>query len=173
LFWQVKIVYALGTLLAVPLIAYGILSTHLFDIDLKIRWTVKQFTYAASVLVITFVISEGVEMLVAAELGDAWGLVAAAIAVLLLKPLQAFAEWVVSLLMPNTLNTADYRHARKIQVYEAAFTEAQAEGGVSAKERALLNHLRDSLGLSEAETRVIEEGVLQSELGVTYERAIA
>ena len=32
------LVYALGTLFAVPLIAYGILKTHLFDIDLKVKF---------------------------------------------------------------------------------------------------------------------------------------
>jgi len=44
--WFGKLVYALGTLLAVPLIAYGILRTQLFDIDLRIRWTIKQSTLA-------------------------------------------------------------------------------------------------------------------------------
>ncbi len=45
--WLGKFVYALGTLLAVPLIAYGILRSHLFDIDLRLRWTIKQSTVAA------------------------------------------------------------------------------------------------------------------------------
>ncbi len=156
LFWQVKIIYALGTLLAVPLIAYGILRAHLFDIDLKVRWTLKQSTFAASVVIITFVVSEGIEMLVAAELGDAWGLVAAAVAVVLLKPLQAFAERVVTLLMPHTRNTDEYKDSRKLEVYEAAFSDAQVDGSVSDREHALLNHLRDSLGLSEDHTRIIE-----------------
>ena len=46
------IIYALGTLLAVPLIAYGILRTQMFDIDLRIRWTIKQSTFAAVVVAI-------------------------------------------------------------------------------------------------------------------------
>lgn len=160
LFWQVKVVYALGSLLAVPLIAYGILSAHLFDIDLKIRWTLKQSTYAASVLVITSVVSEGIEMLVAAELGDAWGLVAAAVAVLFLKPLQAFAERVVSALMPNTRNTAEYRASRKLLVYEEAVAEAHLDGGISDKERSLLVRLRDSLGISEGDAAAIERKIV-------------
>lgn len=36
--------YVFGTFLAVPLIAYGILRTQLFDIDLRIRWTIKKST---------------------------------------------------------------------------------------------------------------------------------
>lgn len=160
LFWEVKFVYALSTLIAVPLIAYGILRSQLFDIDLKVRWTIKQSTFAVAVLLITFVVSEGVEMLVAAELGDKWGLVAAGVAVLLLKPLQAVAERVVSIVMPNTQNTPGYRHSRKTEVYGAAFAEAAEEGGISRKERALLDRLRDSLELTSDEASAIETKVM-------------
>ncbi len=134
----------------------------MFDIDLKIRWTIKQSTFAAMVVVITFVVSEGVEMLVAAELGDFWGLVAAAVALLFLKPLQAFAEKVVSLLMPNTTNTPQYRRSRKLQMYEEAVAEAHAEGGISDKERSLLVRLRDLLGIAESEAESIERAVTAS-----------
>lgn len=151
-----KMIYALGTLLAVPLIAYGILKARMFDIDLKIRWTLKQSTFAAAVLAITFAVSEGVEMLVSAELGDKWGLLAAAVALLFLKPLQAFAEKVVSLIMPNTRNTPEYQHSRKMQVYEEALIEALDENGISPKERALLARLRDSLEIAPADAEAME-----------------
>ncbi|MCJ7590767.1 MAG: hypothetical protein MUO51_05395 [Woeseiaceae bacterium] len=42
--------------------------------------------------------------------------------------------------------------------YEAAITEAQ-QGGISEKERALLNHLRDSLGISSADAAALEGGL--------------
>ena len=151
-----KIATALGTLLAVPLIAYGILRSHLFDIDLKIRWTIKQSTFAAMVVAIVFALSEGVEWLVSSEMGDTWGLVAAVVVVFFLKPLQGFAERVVSLLMPKTQNTPEYKVSRKKQVYESAVSESQLEGGISHKERALLVHLRDSLGITESDAESIE-----------------
>jgi hypothetical protein len=154
--WLGKFVYALGTLLAVPLIAYGVLRTQLFDIDLRIRWTIKQSTFAAMVVGIVFALSEGVEWLVSSEMGDTWGLVAAAAVVFFLKPLQGFAERVVSLLMPKTQNTPEYKVSRKKQVYESALSEAQLEGGISHKERALLVRLRDSLGITETDAKSIE-----------------
>ena len=43
-----------------------------------------------------------------------------------------------------------------MQVYEAAIAEARLEGGISDKERALLNRLRDSLGISESDADAIE-----------------
>ena len=116
--------YALGTLLAVPLIAYGILRTHLFDIDLRIRWTIKQSTLAAAVVTIIYVLSEGASRLLSSELGSVAGLVAAGLVVFFLAPLQRFAERVASNAMPNTHNTPEYAAHRKLQVYESAIAEA-------------------------------------------------
>jgi len=152
----IYIVYALGTLFAVPLIAYGILRTQLFDIDLRIRWTIKQSTLAAAVVAIIFVLSEGADRFLSSELGDGIGLLAAALVVFFLAPLQRFAERVATAAMPNTQNTPEYAAFRKMQVYEAAVSEAQLEDGISQKERALLVRLRDSLGISASDAEAIE-----------------
>lgn len=150
------IVYALGTLLAVPLIAYGILRTQMFDIDLRIRWTIKQSTLAAAAVSIIFLLSEGVNEFLSPELGSVGALLAAAIVVFFLAPLQRFAERVASAAMPNTQNTPEYKNYRKMQVYESAVAEALTDGGISDKERVLLNHLRDSLGISPADSEALE-----------------
>ncbi len=150
------IVYAGGTFLAVPLIAYGILRTQLFDIDLRIRWTIKQSTLATVFVTLIFLISEGADRFLSAELGNFAGLLAAAVVVFFLAPLQRFAEGVASVAMPNTENTPEYAAHRKMQVYEAAFAEAQQEGGVSDKERSLLNRLRDSLDISLSDAETLE-----------------
>lgn len=148
--------YALGTLMAVPLITYGILRTQLFDIDLRIRWTIKQSTLAAAVVAIIFVLTEAADRFLSAELGGFAGLLAAALVVFFLAPLQRFAERVASATMPGTKQTPEYIAFRKMQVYEAAFLEAEQEGGVSEKERALLNRLRESLGITESDAEAIE-----------------
>jgi len=148
--------YISGTLVAVPLIAYGILRTQLFDIDLKIRWTIKQSTVAAAILAIVFLVSEGASQFLSAELGNVAGLLAAAVVMFFLAPLQRFAEGVASAAMPNTENTPEYAAFRKMQVYEAAVAEAHQDGGISVKERALLVRLRDSLGISESDAEAIE-----------------
>jgi hypothetical protein len=151
-----KVTTALGTLLAVPLIAYGILRSHLFDIDLKIRWTIKQSTLATVVVTFVFLLSEGADRFLSAELGNWAGLLAAALVIFFLTPLQRFAEGVASAAMPNTKNTPEYATFRKMQVYEEAISEAQFDGGISEKERALLIRLRDSLGISESDAETIE-----------------
>lgn len=159
--WFGKIVYALGTLLAVPLIAYGILRSHLFDIDLRVRWTIKQSTLAAIIVTLIFLISEGADRILAAELGNWAGLFAAAIVVFFLAPLQRFAERVAVAAMPNTEDTPEYVMFRKMQVYEEAVAEAHHEGGISEKERALLVRLRDSLGISESAANSIEADMIE------------
>ncbi len=139
-----------------PLIAYGILRAHLFDIDLRIRWTIKQSTLAAAIVAIMFVLSEWAERLLSTDLGSVGSLMVAALVVFLLTPLQRFAERVASVAMPNTENTPEYAAHRKMQVYEAAIAEAQQEGGISDKERSLLNRLRDSLGISSTDADTME-----------------
>ena len=58
--------------------------------------------------------------------------------------------------MPNTKNTPEYAAYRKMQVYESALAEAYREGGISDKERTLLNHLRNSLGISRVDAEALE-----------------
>lgn len=58
--------------------------------------------------------------------------------------------------MPNTQNTPEYAVARKLQVYEAALTEALPDGIISERERELLNRLRDSLEIAESDADAIE-----------------
>jgi len=148
--------YILGTLVAVPLIAYGILRTQLFDVDLRIRWTIKQSTLAGIFVAVVFLISEGASTFLSAELGNVAGLLAAAVVMFFLAPLQRCADRVASAAMPNTKNTPEYAAFRKMQVYESALAEAQYENGISDRERALLVRLRDSLGISEADAEAIE-----------------
>jgi hypothetical protein len=150
------IIYAGGTFLAVPLIAYGILRTQLFDIDLRIRWTIKQSTVAAVFVAIFYLVSEGADRLLESEFGNLAGLLASALLVFFLVPLQRFAERVASAAMPNTENTPEYAMFRKLQVYEAALTEALPDGKISGRERELLVRLRDSLGISISDADAIE-----------------
>ncbi len=154
------VIYAAGSLLAVPLVAYGILRAHLFDIDLRVRWTIKQSTLAAVVVTLMFIISEGADRLLSAELGNFAGLMAAALVVFFLAPLQRFAESVASVAMPNTQNTPEYASFRKMQVYEEAVAEARFEGGISQRERALLVRLRDSLEISASDAETVENELL-------------
>jgi len=152
----INLIYTSGTMVAVPLIAYGILRPQLFDIDLRIRWTIKQSTLAAVFVTFIYLISEGADRFLSTELGNMAGLLASALVVFFLAPLQRFAERVASVAMPNTENTPEYAAFRKLQVYEEAVSEALHEGGISDKERSLLNRLRDTLAISPTDAETLE-----------------
>ena len=156
-------IYRLSTLFYVPIIAYGILRTQLFDIDLRLRWTIKQSTLAGVFVAVMFVISEGASQFLSDELGNVTGLLAAGVVMFFLAPLQRFAERIASVAMPNTQDTPEYSSFRKMQVYESALTEALLEGGISDKERLLLTHLRESLGISETDAEAIERELQTSQ----------
>ena len=107
--------------------------------------------------------TEGADRLLASELGNWIGLLASALLMFFLTPLQRFAERVASVAMPHTKNTPEYAAYRKMQVYEAALDDA-LPGGISEKERSLLNHLRDSLEIAPADAEALERDLQQAAL---------
>ena len=70
--------------------------------------------------------------------------------------LQRFAERIATLAMPNTRTTPEYAAYKELQVYEAAL-EGALPGGISEKERSLLNHLRVSLGIAQSDGMSLEQ----------------
>lgn len=154
------LMYAMGTLFAIPLVAYGILRTQLFDIDLRIRWTLKQSTVAAIFVAVFYLVSEGADRFLSSELGNIAGLLASALVVFFLAPLQRFAERVANVAMPSTEDTPEYVVFRKLQVYESALIEANQYDGITDRERALLNRLRDSLGIAPGDAEAMERDLL-------------
>lgn len=167
-----NILYACGTLFYVPLIAYGILRTHLFDIDLRIQWTIKQSTVASVFVAIFYLVSEGADRVLSSELGNVAGLLAATVLIFFLEPVRRFADRVAGAAMPNTQNTPEYAAFRKMQVYEEAVAEAHFEGGISNKERALLNRLRGSLGISATDAATIERDIAARSIRAAQARAL-
>lgn len=114
---------------------------------------------AAAFFAVFYLVTEGADRLLTSELGNWIGLLASGLLVFFLAPLQRIAEWIATLAMPNTQNTPEYAAYRKLQVYEAAFEEA-LPGGISTKERALLNHLRKSLEIAHSDAAALENDLL-------------
>jgi hypothetical protein len=159
------LIYPIGTLVEIPLIAYGILSSHLFDIDLRLKWTIRQSTLAAIVIATIYFTSEATDRLLSTELGSWPGLVAAALLMFLLASLQRLADRVANRAMPNTTDAPAYVAYRKLQVYEAALVDALEGGDISAKERALLARLCESLGIAEADAAALESDLRRQQEG--------
>lgn len=143
------------------LLAYGILQTHLFGIDLKIRFALRQSTVAAIFIAVFFAVSE----LAAAAFSERWGagmgIAAAAVLVFAIAPLQRLGERIAGATMPRVEDTPEYRSTRARDLYLAALESACDDGVLSAKERSVLATLQDRLGIGAQEALKMEQSLLR------------
>lgn len=144
------------TLFVTGLLAYGILRYQMFDIELKIKWSIKQATIVGAFVVVFVLVSEGAEALLAGQYGPLAGLVAAGVLAFAFRPLERFAQRVADSAMPRVRDTREYRTVRKREVYRAALESAFQDGVVTDGERDVLATLAVQLGLSVGDARAIE-----------------
>lgn len=147
---------AWALLVYVAMTAYGIAVYHLFDIDLRLKWTLERGTMAAAFIAVFFVVSEGAATILSDRLGTLAGLLATGLLVFALAPLQRSAERLSNAALPAVRDTPEYRAYRQIQIYGEALAEAQRGGPISPAGRLALDKLRESLGLDEQEAAELE-----------------
>lgn len=145
----------LGTLF-VAVLAYGILKTQLFDIDLKIKWTLRRGTVAGAFLAVFLVASVTAENFLTNRYGWAVGGVTAGLLLFVIAPLQRGADRLAERAMPGVNDTSEYEAFRKLSVYRAAVESAYEVGGVSTKERSILERMRQKLGVLPGDAGRIE-----------------
>jgi len=158
-FWG-DFVYNAGTssvgVIYVALLAYAVLRIQLFDIDLKLKFALEKSTIGALIAAGFFVGSEILERLLPVE-GAILGLLVAGGVVLLLRPVQHFAEGLADRLMPGVQDTPGYIDLRKGEVYRAALEGAVEDGVMTRRERAMLDRLRVQLGIGPDEALRMEQ----------------
>lgn len=155
------LVYAATVALYVPLLAYGILRSQLFDIDLKIKLTLQRGTVAGAFLAAFFVVATVASEFLTGTYGYLMGGIAAGLLLFLLAPLQRLAERVADRAMPGVRDTKEYRAVRKREVYRAAVEGALQAGNIADRGRAILARLQDELGLAAADALSIEREAAQ------------
>lgn len=156
--------YSLGLLglartAGVLLLAYAILRHELFDIDLRIKWTLQRGTLLAIFLIVFFVIANVASEFLTSSYGFLTGGIAAGLLLFLISPIQRFAEGIAERAMPGVRDTDEYRRVRKQEVYRSAVEAAAADGAITEREREILSRLQDQLGLKAAEAFSIERAV--------------
>lgn len=151
----VTVWFAVGAIL----LAYGILRHQLFDIDLKIKWTIKRSTLVALFVAFFFVVSELAAVFFADRIGTVLGILAAGVLLFAIAPLQRLADRVSDAAMPRVKDTQEYRTVRKREVYRAALESAIEDGDITDKERSMLATLADQLQLTSAEALRLERQV--------------
>ena len=145
----------------VILTAYGVASSNLLDIDLRVKWTLARGTVAAVFIAVFFVVSEAAQTFLSESLGPWIGLLATGALVLVLSPLQRAGERFADAALPSVQDTPEYRSFRTLQIYGEALSDALADGQISPVERAILRRLAKSLDIDPAVAAELEAEVVE------------
>ena len=145
------LVFATYTLL----LAYAVLRSQLFDIDLKVKFVLRHSTVVAMIAGGFIVASEILESLVPVS-GTTLSIAVAVAILVMLRPMHRFALRMTDGLMSSVQNTPEYLDARKNAVYRAALEGAVEDRIVTEMERRILDRLREELGISPDDAAAIE-----------------
>ncbi len=138
------------------LTGYALARTKLFDLDLRLKWTLSRGTVAAIFLAVFFVVAQVAGEFLSNTYGYLAGGAAAGILVFAFNPLQRAAERIADRAMPQAQATPEYFHTRKLEVYRAALEGALTDGEITPKERDILIRLQLELGIANADARTLE-----------------
>ncbi|MGQ0536131.1 MAG: hypothetical protein ACT4PT_08670 [Methanobacteriota archaeon] len=160
--WEVKVsllYHAVAGACFLVALSYGILRTQLFDIDLKIKWTLRRGTLVAVFVGVFFVVAEAVQNFLADEYGWLLGGVAAGALLLAIRPLEGAANRVADAAMPHVRDDHEYVAFRKLEVYKGAVEEMLSDGALTEKDRTVLAGLRRRLGIADGAAAAVERDV--------------
>lgn len=152
--------YQLAVILYVPLVAYGVLRVQLFDIDLRIKRTIRRGTIAAAFVATFFIISESAANYLSDQFGTVLGVLGTGALIFFLDPIQRAAERLSNAAMPNTVDTPEYESFRKLQVYDSAVRAALEDGHISERQRRVLDSMIASMGIDPSIAQRMEEDAL-------------
>lgn len=149
---------AFANVFYVGLMAYGVLRVQLFDLDLKLKVAIRQSTVGAIIAAAFFTGSELLEGLIPVQ-GTVLGLLSAGVIVILIRPVQGFAEGLASQVMKGVEDTPEYLDRQKHRVYRAALEGALEDGRISERERSILARVREQLDISPETASRLEEAL--------------
>lgn len=142
----------------VPLLAYGILKTHLLDLQVKV--TIRRGTLGGIFLAVFFIFSQVGQNLINATFGMVTGGLAAGLLLFAIAPLQRLAERVANMAMPGVKTIPEMEVPERVNLYKEQLERAWSDGSLSKKERLMLDNLRERLGIT-------RESALHLEVQVT------
>lgn len=152
----------LGTIIAMPLLTYGILRNQLFDIDLRLKRGIERGTVVTVFVLVFYVAAKVAETYLSREAGWVAGAIAAGLLLFAAPRLSKAAERVSSTALPGVAASPGYIAYRKLEVYKAAVESALETGPLDTRERAILDRLRAKLGLSAADAAAIEADLAET-----------
>lgn len=143
-------------LLSVGVLVYVLLRYQLFDVDLRVKWGLRQSTVAAAFLGVFALVTQLTEEFVSSlEVGPYLGVAAAGGLLFVMNPLQTAAERFATRVLPGVREDDAYLDERKVEVYRAALERVLYDGAIDPEEDRLLAELRRSLGIGDEQHEVL------------------
>jgi hypothetical protein len=147
----------LTRLLGALALAYVVLRHNLFDLDVKVKWTLSRGTVAAVFLAVFFVVAQLAQNFLSERYGWALGGAAAGLLLFAIAPIQRAAERLSDKAMPGVRpENPAYVLRRKRETYRNAYATAWADGTMTPKDVRMLHQVREALGLPEKDILAIE-----------------
>lgn len=154
-----ELLTAVGAILFALLLTYGILRTQLFDLDLRVKVGISRTTVISIILVAVFVVAKIAENYLSRTVGFVAGSIVAGSMLFLVPRLNKIGDKVANSALPAVQPTPVYLAFKKLEVYRSAVEAAHETGGVTDKERATLDRLRDKLQLTSQDAAAVEQEV--------------
>lgn len=140
-------------LVYVPMLAYGILRTQLFDVELRVKGGVRRGLVFGFFIGAYVLASQLAASLLPQRGATLVGVAAAGALAFAILPLDRSAGRVADTIMPRVSDEEGYLATRRLEVYRAALEDAM---DVPRSERAL-ETLRERLGVSASEHALLAE----------------
>ncbi|HLE47885.1 MAG TPA: histidine kinase N-terminal 7TM domain-containing protein [Candidatus Thermoplasmatota archaeon] len=152
---------AAWTLVFALLVVYALVRHRLFDIDVRMRLTLRRTTLAAFFVAAFFIGTELTQNYLSTRYDSVVGVLAAGTLLLALHPLQRVADRLARVAVPNATPISGMSHPEHVALYREQVLIAWADGTLSAKERRMLDRTRERLGISLDESAKIESDIVR------------
>lgn len=157
--WQGLLDASAGVGIAV-FCGYALLKHRLFDIEVKLRWTISRGTVAAVFVGVFFVVSQMAQNFLEDSMGWALGGIIAGLMLFAIAPIQRIADHVADVAMPRVRQReAAMPAAKRADFYRLALEMALSDRVITRAEERHLAALAEQLGLSHTEALALREAV--------------
>lgn len=149
-------------LVYVPTLAYGMLRTQLFDVELRLKGNVQRGVIFAAFIAAYVLVGQTAAAFLSPRAGTMIGIGAAGALAFAILPLERGAGRLADAIMPGVRDEEHYLSARRLEVYRASLEDALAAGEIAPRAQERLRDERARLGVTEREHTLLVELVQRS-----------
>ncbi len=147
-------------LLMVAALVHALARYQLFDLDVKLHWTLRRASLVAVFVGAFTLVDWAVRQVAGPTVGAYAGIAAAGGLLFGIGPVQRAAERLAGVALPGVGSTPDYLAFRKLEVYRAGLQEVLRGGRIPDSERRGLETLRAKLGIRSSDAQALEADLL-------------